>query len=637
MSTQFRYITYGSNTSYPVAVLIKSALVGSAPNLLKEYYTDKLVALGVPIEDIIIVGLPYDDFKKVSAKTLNTTVPDLQEYLDAVGALHVMVADGPYLKRMAKRQKLTNLAGVLLPSHTGSQRLFKGRSYVTYRFDDKAAERVQMGLEALVQSYKGTYRDKQIVIKAEYPKEPHEIWDALQRLLQYPVLECDIEGFGLGLTECGVATIAFCYDDGKAISFAVDYQHDHVQGKPNEKIRGYLKLFFEAYKGELWYHNISFDAKQLVANLFMKNDLLDYKNLVDGVEIMTKNSYCTKNLAYLATNASTGNELGLKHLSMEFAGSYALDVKNILIHPVQTILEYNVDDVICTRYVRQKYTPIMQARNQQDLFNRFSRNNRMLISMELTGMPLNMPKVLALRTKLTNMVDKLIHDMCAMECVEDYLDYKLTNKHSIYQMKVKGKGRTLTDFAEWKKDELGFKPTSNPAISWILHTHFELPVIAKSFTTKEPSVDDKTINKHLDWIEAGNGNPLAKPFLEMVQEYLKITKVLSTFVKPMVTKSILKKDGIYYLHGSFNQGSVKSGRLSSSDPKQLRADTYTYDENKQMIVRILLALIAMGFNGMSHCRNLPKRGNSYLVVIFCDIFKSYRKKITIRGQSRAKY
>lgn len=45
-----------------------------------------------------------------------------------------------------------------------------------------------------------------------------------------------------------------------------------------------------------------------------------------------------------------------------------------------------------------------------------------------------------------------------------------------------------------------------------------------------------------------------------------VSKILGTFIKAFKNKSVLKSDGIYYLHGSFNLGKVKSGRLSSSGP-----------------------------------------------------------------------
>lgn len=562
-----KHITYGSNTSYPVAILVKSYLVGSAPKEIRKHYTDPLVALGIPIEDIIVIGLPYTDFKKVTAKTLNTTIPDLQKYMDTVGVQQVLVADTPYLKRMAKRNNLTNLAGVLLPNVNGSQRLFKARQYTTYRFNDKAAERVAMGMQALADSYHGVYRDKDIIKEESYPSTYEDIKDKLDFSLSKPVLAVDIEGFGLRLDNCGIATIAFCWEEGKGTAFAVDYLEDHKVGKPNYPIRSLLLEFFTNYKGLTLYHGISFDVKQLVANLFMKNDLLDYPSMVNGVKLMTQNAHCTKDISYLATNSAAGNILGLKHLTLEYTGEYALEVKDITLHTVQAILKYNLIDVLATFWLYYKMYPVMQARNQEELYlTRYQRNQRTLTTLELTGMPLDMDEVIRLRRELDQSEIDLLASMRATEAVREFEDYKAMIAHCKYQMSVKGKGRVFTDYCEWKADELVFKPTSDAALVWILHEYYELPVIDKTMGTRQPSVADDTLKKHIAWIDAGNGNKDAKSFLEAVREYLKIVKINGTFVKAFITKSILKKDGVYYLHGSINQGGTLSGRLSSSDP-----------------------------------------------------------------------
>jgi DNA polymerase-1 len=46
----------------------------------------------------------------------------------------------------------------------------------------------------------------------------------------------------------------------------------------------------------------------------------------------------------------------------------------------------------------------------------------------------------------------------------------------------------------------------------------------------------------------------------------KASKIVDTFVPAFENKSITKKDGRAYLHGSFNLGGTVSGRLSSSKP-----------------------------------------------------------------------
>lgn len=45
-----------------------------------------------------------------------------------------------------------------------------------------------------------------------------------------------------------------------------------------------------------------------------------------------------------------------------------------------------------------------------------------------------------------------------------------------------------------------------------------------------------------------------------------VSIILSTFIESFINNSVLKGDGIWYLHGNFNLGGTKSGRLSSSAP-----------------------------------------------------------------------
>lgn len=45
-----------------------------------------------------------------------------------------------------------------------------------------------------------------------------------------------------------------------------------------------------------------------------------------------------------------------------------------------------------------------------------------------------------------------------------------------------------------------------------------------------------------------------------------VSIILSTFIESFIKNSVLKSDGIWYLHGNFNLNGTKSGRLSSSKP-----------------------------------------------------------------------
>ena len=490
-----------------------------------------------------------------------------------MGVAHVLVADTPYLKKFSKIQNLANLAGVLLPSVFGSQRLFKARVYTTYVFNDKAAARVAMSMDSLVESYNGTYAEKDILNDVEYPHTPEEIRTALQKLHKYPVLAVDIEGFGLRLDDAGVGTISFAYSETSGIAFGVDYREDYQAPKANWEIRNILLEFLLEYcdnGGETIYHGMAYDVKQLVANLFMKNDLLDYPAMVDGVRTLTENAHCTKDISYLATNSAAGNTLGLKHLILEYTGRYAIDVTDITKHPLAVVLEYNMKDTCGTFWLKEKNFPIMQQRKQGNLYTRYQRNQRTLISLELTGMPLDMDEVIRLRRELDQKEADLLNRLRKTTAVQEWVEHKTDIMHAKYQASVKGAGRTREDFQQWKHEELQFKPSQDAGLVWILHEFFGLEVIDKTTKTREPSVADSTLEKHQQWIEAGNvpgiNAQLSLQIIKDVREWLKIVKINGTFVKAFITKSIKKKDGVYYLHGGVNQGGTISGRLSSSDP-----------------------------------------------------------------------
>ena len=54
--------------------------------------------------------------------------------------------------------------------------------------------------------------------------------------------------------------------------------------------------------------------------------------------------------------------------------------------------------------------------------------------------------------------------------------------------------------------------------------------------------------------------------LKALIELNKVGKILDSFIPVFLDKTIKKSDGSYYLHGSYNLGSVKSGRMSSNNP-----------------------------------------------------------------------
>jgi DNA polymerase-1 len=418
-------------------------------------------------------------------------------------------------------------------------------------------------MEQLYKSYTGSYTNKEFLHNAEYCYTATEIKNKLDSLHQYAELTLDIETWGLGLVDAGIATVAISWNEHEGVGFPVDYTVDGEIGSPNIEKRKILKDFIDTYTGKLIYHNARFDIKQLVANLFMDNDLLDYRNMVDGLEVMCENHYCTKDMAYLATNSTEGNDLSLKHLTKEFTGEYAIDVTDITKHTLSTILEYNIKDSCATFWLYKKLLPILHKRNQYNVYmNEFRPNNRMILGVELHGMPMDIEEVLNLGEELTKDTDKAVAILNTLHCVERFIEYKTIEDHRKYQSKIKGKGRTLENYAAWKPIE--FKAGSSNHIIWILHQYFNLPVV-ETTDTGLPSTSGDTLKIHLNTLKENNGDTEAIQFIEALLVYVKVTKIYD-FVKAFLTYSIRKSDGIYYLHGNFNQGSTISTRLSSNSP-----------------------------------------------------------------------
>lgn len=94
----------------------------------------------------------------------------------------------------------------------------------------------------------------------------------------------------------------------------------------------------------------------------------------------------------------------------------------------------------------------------------------------------------------------------------------------------------------------------------LLYEVMELPVI--DFTdTKEPATGTKTLDKLINHAH----NDDMRNCLKVLIDLSKVNKILESFI-PSFEDAWVKADGYAYLHGSFNLGGTKSGRLSASSP-----------------------------------------------------------------------
>lgn len=573
-----RHLVFDQSATYPVALLIKATAFNTLE--IQNTYIHPFVTAGIPRDQIISFTLAYNEKGKAPAKFIKDYLEQLLPALDSVGSKYIYCADAHYFKVLTKSQSAQKHLGYTLPCVIeGYEHLnvILGVNHKSLIYDPKNESKLLMSMDALTSTYLGQENQlgKNILKDASYPMMFSDIKDWMTRLLDYPNLSCDIEAASLRFEEAGIATITFSWDQHSGVAFPVDYRpfeeptEDGYYGEmvPNHKVRWLLRWFFENYKGTLKFHNSPYDTKVLIYNLWMDN-LLDTAGLLHGLHLMYQRIHDTKVIAYLATNSCAGNELSLKDLAQEYAGSWAQEeITNVLKIPLPDLLEYNLIDGVCTNYVFDKYYPIMVADQQEELYKELMMPSQKVITqVELSGMPLNPERVQEVRAKLEGIMreqEAIFAQHPIIVALEDRLT-RLAWDKDYQDRKAKAKTPDKILPKDWNTYQVNkravFNPNSGPQLQKLLYEDMQLPVIDRT-DTKQPATGGKTITKLLNHTK----NEDYIGVLTALQAWSKAEKILSTFI-PAFERSIDKGDGVVYLHGSFNLGGTVSGRLSSSDP-----------------------------------------------------------------------
>ena len=562
-----RYITYEESDRYPVAILVKASSFKGQEILTN--YVDFLTSAGIPIHDIISYSLKYNESNKAPASLIKEYLMELLPALDSIGTTHLFVTDAAYFKILTRQTKAESHFGYVLPCKiVGYEHMnvVLGLNYQQLIYNPAITPKLVSSLQTLVDHYQGTYQPPgmNIIHSAHYPRGLKEVRVALQSLHQYEALTCDIEGFSLRFNEAGVATIAFAWDEHNGIAFECDYvnETDGYQlttalKADNLVIKAELREFFEEYKGKLIFHHAPYDIKALIYNLWM-NNLIDLKGMLKGLEILTRDMEDTKIIAYLATNSTAGNVLGLKALAHEFAGNWAVEeIKNIRKVALPDLLQYNLVDCLSTWYVYKKHFPTMVAEQQEQLYRELMLPSlKMIIQMELIGMPINDTRLIEVKDILRMQLQNCLDTIRNSSTIQVFTLLVQKSAMNSANAKLKVKQHSLEKFSA-----VEFNPNSGPQLQRLLYELMALPVLDYT-DTQQPATGAETIEKLIHHTT----NPGYKEILEALIGYGKVSKILSTFIPAFERGLVKDTSGIRWLHGSFNLGGTVSGRLSSSDP-----------------------------------------------------------------------
>lgn len=566
-------LTPEAQASYPLCFLVPTI---RKDEIQKEYVD----AFNIPHGDVVVLDLHYSqDKKKTPAAEMKEYITsELVPVLTDLGVQYIAVADAEYFKVLTKQTKAEIHLGYVLDCVYGPWKVVYVPNYRTIFYDPvKVRAKISQSMEALVAHITGSYQPPggDIVHFAEYPETVVDIAITLEALLKMDVdLAIDIEAFSLKHHSAGIGTITFCWSEHEGVAFAVDYEPipgatEAPFGRQvrNEPVRALLRSFFRRYLKRAIYHNISYDVYVLIYQLFM-NDLLNTEGLLEGMDILLRNWEDTKLITYLATNSCAGNRLSLKDQAQEFSGNYAQsEIEDITRISLPDLLRYNLIDGLSTWYVYKKHHPTMIADQQEDIYvNLFKPATLDIIQMQLTGLPLNMKRVIRVKEIMEVILNNALDSMRNNPLIQQFEYKRLEDFTAQKNQEWKKKRMTVDEMRvaaqtnEKLREQIEFNPNSGPQLQQLLFDMLDLPVLNLT-DSKQPSTNRETLQALLNHTTSGD----VKDFLLAMLDYGAVNKILTAFI-PAMLAAPQGKDGWHYLFGNFNLGGTVSGRLSSSDP-----------------------------------------------------------------------
>ena len=552
-----KYVVFSDKekATYPVALMVRGLNKKELAPYVKSFEEDA-------------VAFTIDPAPKASAKVYGEFAETLLQQLIKIDVEYIIVTDAALLKALTKAAKVENTLGYILPCKVPGYEFIDvlyAPSPKQVMFNGVLADKVEIARSALIADRNGTYVEPgtDVIREAHYPKTDEEIRYWLKKLVDTD-LTIDIEAFSLRHYKAGIGTICLCWDKHSGVSFPVDYVPIQSATAPfgkqndNRKVKGYLREFFDERArrntARTLYHNGSYDVYVLIYELYMR-DLLDTEGLLLGLERMLVKWDDTQLITYLATNSCAGNQLSLKYQAQEFAGNYAVDVKDITQVKLDDLLRYNLVDGLSTWFVYEKHWNRLIEDEQLDIYQ-----NLLLpcvtdvIQMQLTGMPIDQNVVAEQKAVMQRHADAAITPIMGSPEVAEatkWLNQKYADKRN----------------SEWKIKRITaeeanqiFNLNSPQQLQYLLYEVMGLPVISLT-DSKQPSTDGDTVQALISHAK----EPSHKALLQHLLDFKAVDKILGTFV-PAFEEAALAPDGHWYVFGFYNIGGTLSGRLSSSGP-----------------------------------------------------------------------
>lgn len=529
------YVFLGDHKdSYQVALLTGSSDVDA----LDKHY---LAPAGVS-EDAILVEL-LNQGKKTPKKVIREYWDSVKPELIKMGIKTLLVADVEYFKHIIKETKAEAYLGIKCDTEDFS--VFYLPNYRALFYNPEGVQaKISLAVESVKAFMEGSYQERgKDIIKTEvYIHTKEEAIEWFEKLNSFDALTIDIESTGLKYYQDNLLTIGFAWNQNEGVVF-----------KYGPYLKPLLKEFFQNYEGKKIFHNAAFDVTFLIYHLWMQG-LVDQKGLLEGLEICTKNLQCTQITAYLALNSCADIELGLKPLSHEYTGNYAVDLKDPTSVPIPELMEYNLIDCLATWFVFNRYNPVIAQDNQEEIFRLFHQWLRDVIQMQLTGMPLSMKRVLEVKAIIGKDSETSLQGILNSPAVQ--MTVNVLKAEWVLKKNATLKKKRVTE----ADAVIEFNPDSPDQLQMLLFDILQFPVIDLT-DTKQPATGKKTLKA----LKNHTDDPEVIQLLDHLLLYKDASKILEAFIPAFEAAPYCEELGCHMLMGNFRLGGTKSGRLSSNN------------------------------------------------------------------------
>jgi len=544
---------------FKLAILIKESSLDKRE--LQKHYMNNLKKKGIKLEDVVCIGLRYVNNKALKKPSLQWIKNNLVVLLNSLEVKAIAIADATYFEYITGNTQSKYIKSFCKPIIEGLEHI-NCVPLINYRaisHNSSMLSKMLLSLESIPDAMSGlpSSLGTRNIKNQFYPEYPKDIEEALNDLLKIDRLAVDLETFSLDHRIAGIGTISFSPDEDTCIAFKVQYQ---TKGErvSNFQIYVLLKNFFENYQGTLEFHRGQYDIKVMVYELFMRG-ASDWEGLVHGLD-QFKNIDDSMLMTYVCTNNTVQNTLNLKDNTLDFAGNYAIDIKDITLHEPDIVLEYNGRDTCNTVHLIDKYKDRIVAEGLQESYEILLGFIRTGVELEIRGLPMNMDVCIDLYETIGEEIQNIIDSICNSNAIVHYVN--LRHSEVVYQKNLSTPSK-IYHVNTYPKEP--FNPGSDIQVADLIHEHIGLEVLDTTPTgLPAMGVDSLVKLKH------STKNKIA---IEILSSLIRL-KELSTNYTSFITKFVEKSeelDGSYYLHGNIKLCTTISGRPTGGGDVNLLA------------------------------------------------------------------